>query len=226
MPRSRLNPDPIVTLKGSTLNTISTAATVLSLKLDPTAIHSWLTNESDGYQEFRFTDVKVTLYANSTADHYMVGYMPTLATTDPTAAQIMEGSISAVGNGFYGTPFPTIHVGRNELSSNISRWFRRGSGYDDLLENQGVIYFGSTTAFNTKNAYYWIRYTIQLRGRVNASVTLARPQVEVKSNTERAVVNRPSSSLAVDDGDKYVLVPKSSVAKYVEEDVVQRPKPR
>jgi len=225
MPRSRINNDPIVTLKGSTLNTISLAATVDSLNLNPTAIHSWLTGESDGFQEFRFVDFKVSLFTNSTADHYMLGYMPSLATTAPTAATIIEGSISAVGNGLVGMPFPTVHVNKQELGSNAAKWFRRGTGYDDLLENQGVVYIGSTTAFNTKNAYLWVRYTIQLRGRVATGVTRSQESKQ-SAITERSVSEGQSSSLASGDADKYVLVPKSSVMKLVDEGKSCRERPR
>jgi len=225
MPRSRINNDPIVTLKGSTLNTYATAATVDTFNLNPTALHSWLTNESDGFQEFRFTDLKVTLYANNTADHYTVCYMPSLASAAPTAATIVEGSISSVGNGLYGLPFPTIHVNKQELGSNAAKWFRRGASYDDLLENQGVIYIGSTTAFNTKNAYVWIRYTIQLRGRVATGVTRSQDSKQ-SSSTESSVSEGQSSSLASGDADKYVLVPKSSVKKLVDEGRSCRERPR
>lgn len=181
----------------------ASAATVLTLNLSPLSLDPRCVQISDGYQNFRFDRVRVRAFSNAVPfiGGLTVGYSPTLPSAAVTAAAIDELPVYAIGNGTFGSPWPRLNLSA-ELHQNQPRWFRRGTGYDDLAELQGqfVIGYSGAYGFNTSNlnVSLLVEYEVHLSGNVDASLTLPVSSVvqdDSKSESSTIVVD-PVSDLS------------------------------
>jgi hypothetical protein len=186
-----------VTINGRYVATLSGAVTVNAVNLSPLLLDARLLALSDQYQYYRFTAVRFHLFPNSGSDAVpaAIGYVPGLLSAAPASQQDMADlPLFQMGNGDYGLPWPRIVVSKNLLmkSSTAPAWYRRGTGYDDLLEVQGTMYsylFGST--FATFNCFFIVEYTIQLADPAAAADTLAiKPVPEPGMAANMAAVRR------------------------------------
>lgn len=187
--RSGFKADPIVKVHGNfLLADAAVATTVSSVNLNPLLLDARLVSLSDTFQEFRFTKVKVHMFCPSAGGPMLkLGYVPTITSATPTFGELDSLPIVSMGcGGAQGTPgpFPTIHIPRAELMANAPKWFRRGTAYDDLLESQGSIWYGSLTAFTTAPVYLWIEYDIELKANVAIALT-SLPQLPAHTAEEK-----------------------------------------
>lgn len=198
--------DRTTTISGHHLYQVTAAATVASLSLSPLSLDQRLIEQSDEFQEFRFTSVKIRVFNEfSTAlrPTTAVAYTPVVLGATPTYAQLPSLACFAVGNGFPGSPFPSFRVSKRELFTNAPRWFRRGTPYDDLLETQGTFYYGNNGSFATYPINVHISYTIELKARAEAALTSLRatalPAVEQELASALNMVPNPLRAAKLPD---------------------------
>lgn len=166
--------DRIIKQHGHFVYTVSTAATVSPFFVNPLYMDQRLIEQSDEFQEYRFTSLKARAFSEYTTTLHPVvslAYTPVVLGTFPTVAQLPSLAVFALGAGSAGFPFPSIRVPRSELQSNAPKWFRRGTAYDDLLETQGTLYVGTTSSFATLSVVVHIEYTVELKARAEAGLT-------------------------------------------------------
>jgi hypothetical protein len=154
---------------------ITGAYTVNTFYLNPLNLDQRLIEQSDEFQEYRFTSVRLTAFSPIRTDTAMpviqVAYTPVVLGTTPTYAQMTSLAVFGVGSGSPGSPYPSIRPARSELQANPPRWFRRGTAFDDLLESQGIFYVGSDVSFATRTVYVHFQYTVELKARAEAALT-------------------------------------------------------
>jgi len=167
------NLDRSIVVKGVYRGTLSAAVQVSGVLFNPLNFEQRLVDLSDNYQEFRFKRVKVRLYNGNVAQELQLAYTPVILTATPTLGQLSTLACYNAGNGQFGSPNPTLTIGQREMGANAPKWFRRGTTYDDLLEYQGILYFGQSVTFSTTNATFIIEYEIQLKARAEAGLTSA-----------------------------------------------------
>jgi len=209
MPKHLRSQDPTVTVKSKTIITYATANSLEVITLSPLNLDAWLINESDGYQEYRFTSLHVSAVIHGTANGFapcILGYSPSLPSATPSASQLMQYPIASMGMGQAGAPWPSLTIGRDELLANGPKWFRRGTAYDDLTEFQGTIGLANYngTAFSTYPCFVVISYTVELRGHIPTALTAERLKAVLAWRAR-------TMNSSVGGVDPYTCTPPSSI---------------
>ncbi len=161
------------------------AASTNSLGLSPLNFDARCVSLSDQFMEFRFTKIKIQLYQAATGV-VTIGYSPVVATVAPvTQQQVMDCQNSSAGpnGGVIGWPVPKLVLNRKDLMVNGPKWFRRGTAFDDLLEQQGVIYYYTPVPFNTSNMTVLITWELECAAPLAAAdtATVAKPDLRFQS---------------------------------------------
>jgi len=183
------------------------AYTVDTLYLNPLSLDQRLIEQSDEFQEFRFTSLRVRAfsYTGQTDSPWLqLAYTPVVLGATPTYAQMSSLAVFSVGNGTVGAPYPSIRPSRAELQANAPRWFRRGTAFDDLLESQGVLYLGANQNFSVRQVRVHIHYTIELKARAEAALTslLARSTPQDSMALALNMVANPTRKYATLDSEQ------------------------
>jgi len=158
---------------------------------------AWLVNESDGFQEFRFTRVsyraqlRTLVAATFSSNDIVVCYLPTIPSAAPSAAEAFSCPLAKSGCGEIGSPWPTLEVSKGELMSGQPKWYRRGTGYDDLAELQGAFYATSIwgTLFSNCSLSIYVEYEVELRGHVPTTLTFTGPKTAFPEKKTAPVVS-------------------------------------
>lgn len=185
----------------------SDGITLSPLNFDPRCIAL-----SDQFMEFRFTKMKVQVH--QTGSGVMgVGFTPSIATTSPNSLQtIVDCQNSAIGpnGGVIGWPVPKLVLGRADLCRNGPKWFRRGTAFDDLLEQQGAIYYFTSagTFASANNCQVLIYWEMECAAPLNPADTVAAPAmhprlqqrlVELRSEMKRRDEEEIAKIASLDD---------------------------
>jgi len=197
---------------------VTGAYTVNTSYLNPLYLDQRLLEQSDEFQEYRFTSVRFSAFAPNRTDSTMpilqVAYTPVVLGATPTYAQMSSLAVFGVGAGLPGSPYPSIRPSRNELQANAPRWFRRGTAFDDLLETQGVFYVGSDISFSGKTVYVHMEYTVELKARAEAALTALVTQPPTASQDVMAMtlnmVPNPNKTYANLDSKQQASLPESA----------------
>jgi len=207
--RLSLRPDRPIRYVGRYFTTVATAGTVLAINLNPLNLDPRLIQISDVYQNFRFEHIRVRAWSaykatSPAVSALQVSYNPTLPTTAITPTFMPFEPLYAIGDGTFGNKWPHV-VAKSELHQNQPRWFRRGTGYDDLSENQGQVIVGWSDgiAFSTGSASILLEYVVMLAGNIDAAFTVSGRLPDHEQKGEAS--NHSDASGATDMG--FVLEP-------------------
>jgi hypothetical protein len=129
----------------------ASAGGITSIVVIPTNFGARLTGLSDSFQLFRFTKLDLHLRLNTTSQGPVnVGY---------TSANLEVAATTATDISFFersqvvwpGQTIPAVlKLSQKDLTGMIP-WYRRGTAYDNTLENQGEIWVGGLA--NAEAAY-------------------------------------------------------------------------
>ncbi len=211
---------------GKLIYTESNAGTASSLGITPLNFDARCISLSDQYMEFRFTKLKFHVYQGGSG-FVTIGYSPSVASTAPnTAQQVLDCQNSSTGpnGGVIGWPVPKLVLRRQDLTNNGPKWFRRGTAYDDLLEQQGVFYIHTSLgSFSTQNATITVEWELECAAPLAAADTVSVSRVdprlaaklaalrsEMKKRDEEEIrkidaKDSPPNKLIVDTGEDPVL---------------------
>lgn len=164
------------------LSTVNFSATTsVTLQLNPLALDARLLAHSDLYMNYRFTAVTVQVFRrdNNLPGTYPIclGFNTGVATVAPASQnEVMDCSVSSIGIGQYGSPWPKLLLNKKKLFQAAPKWFRRGTPYDDLLEVQGQIFMLSLNGtFEASQLYYTVRYVVEFCNPLDAADTVRAP---------------------------------------------------
>jgi hypothetical protein len=194
-----------VLVHGRYLVSNTAAATTDSINLNPLLLDNRLASVSDSFQEYRFTHLDVKMWQGASGGNFnpmmQVAYSPVILTNAPTTTTLSSLPNYAAQSLSAGNGPAHIRVSRKELFTNAPRWFRRGTAYDDLLETQGSIWFGSSSSFSTAGStvFLLIEYEVELRAQADSSLTAAPRASSGSVETELKQVERAIGMGAVDN---------------------------
>lgn len=165
----------IVRMSGRYLFQANGVATMAAIGLNPLNMDARLVTVSDAWLEYRFTRARCKAWPITGTTSLCLAYNPGLVTTSPTTQdQLTTLQQFAIGNGSFGCPFPALKLGLQALMGpSPMKWFRRGTGYDDLFETQGQLWFyNEGIAFNTLNVFVLVEYEVEFRSPAATALTL------------------------------------------------------
>lgn len=151
----------------------------LTFQLNPLALDPRLLAASDLYMNYRFVAVTVQAFRDCSSGRYPLSLAFNTGITSnvpSTLTENMQLSVSSLGVGTFGAPWPKLLLNRKKLFQAAPKWFRRGTPYDDLLEVQGQIFlFAYGAFFDAAPVYYTIRYVVEFCNPLDAADTLRKP---------------------------------------------------
>jgi hypothetical protein len=172
------NPKPTAKFRGKYLYTESSAAAIGVLSLTPLNLDARCVSITDAFMLYRFTKLRFHIVPTGGAGYgiFALGYTPAIPTTGPgNGQQVLDCAVSSFGNGSVGFPLPHLNLTRKTLMTNAPKWFRRGTGYDDLLELQGQIYYWAQNNFNVANVLILIEWEIEVASPLATADTMRGP---------------------------------------------------
>lgn len=177
------NEDRPVKLVGRYYGTSTLNGFSVGLGLNPLYLDARCVTVSDAFQEYRFTKVVVHAWLGNIVAaspsvtpggaNLALAYEPGILGSNPVNVQECQNLQNLmIGNGTYGCPYPTLRLAMGALlGPSPVKWFRRGTPYDDTLENQGVIFFVSTDTFSARPLSWLVQYEVEFRAPADTVLT-------------------------------------------------------
>jgi hypothetical protein len=166
----------VVTVTGQVFVDLSITSSLASLNVFPVNIGGRPSTVGDAFMLYRFTSLvfeyqrSFVSATGSSHDPTVLGYTSVIPTTAPsTRAHVSEMEKVAV-SWSSGYPPAKLRLQRRDLLRTPAQWFRRGTGYDDNFEVQGVFYAftGDPTTMPVL-----VRYVVEFSDPIN--IALSRP---------------------------------------------------
>ncbi len=203
----------VVKLRGRYFELQSGAFNTFALNLNPLNLDARCLALTDNFQEFRFTKVSYKATSQGALQTVHIGFTPSIPTATPnTAQEIADMPYYKLGNGQFGSPLPKLTLGRKILMGDFpTQWFRRGTGYDDLVEVQGVfsVFLSGSGQFAANPTGFLLEWEMEVCASSDSSNTIRKPP--------RLVVEESKD----DDGVVVRSVEPPDLAKYVA-DIMRR----
>lgn len=160
-------------------------AYVFGLGLNPLYLDPRCVTASDAYQEYRFVKCNMRAWLGNVlaaspsvtpgGANLALAYQPGLLGSNPVSVQECQNLQNfQIGNGTFGCAYPHLRLSGGALTGpSPVKWFRRGTPYDDTLENQGLFFMVSTDTFSARPLSWVLEYELEFRAPADTALTSA-----------------------------------------------------